>query len=112
MTPTPPNPAAAAVEKIVRECADAIERDSHRPHWEGGVTGMDAAEAYELIHRAVREAIAASGAREALAGVPPCDVSQDASFVYKTQGWRWGAWMEQRNQALANLDAVCGKEQK
>lgn len=103
-----PNQAAAAVEKIVRECNNAIIANNEfvRGGYATEVTNA------ELIHRAVREAIAATGAREALAGVPPCDVSQDASFVYKTLGWRWGVWMEQRNQALANLDAVRGKEMK
>lgn len=41
---------------------------------------------------------------DALEGIPPCNVSMDASFVFQCTGSEWTAWMERRNEALAALN--------
>ena len=101
------NPAAAQVERIVRECA----RNAYAmtQNFAPGCSIECREELAPIIHRAVADAIAALQVREAVALVrgPLDGFVHGDNEIHPAQLNAMLVWCD---QALANLDAVCGKE--
>ena len=87
----------AEVERLTKKCDE----------WKACAERVDARMLHEQSdhNKTVDRLIAARALNDRLAGalmaIPPCDVSMDASFVYKTSGWRWAEAMEKRAVALS-----------